>query len=315
MSGVIQFEHVSKFGLCDVNLHIPKGETVGIVGESGAGKTTLLKLACGLLAPQKGSVRMYHQDPVGYRKKYGRLLGVRFTGIPILSNEDTVKSGYRLIAAMYQMTKNEFEQEYEKLVNILGFKHFENEQVKNLSLGQRARAELGVILLPHPKVLILDEPTIGLDQDGKEALWCILKERVEKGVTLLISSHDMKEITHLCHRIVLLHKGYIEYYGDRDELCAKYHGLCIMEMRILGQLPDLGDLPLQKYIIQNDKLTLIYFSTYITSADILQQILEYTKVTELTIRKAGLEDIVLQQGLSAEYVGGNDGRIYRGKEC
>ena len=133
-------------------------------------------------------------------------------------------------------------------------------------------------------------------------------------MTLLISSHDMKEITHLCHRIVLLHKGHIEYYGDRDELRAKYHGLCIMKMRILGQLPDLGDLPLQKYIIQNDKLTLIYFSTYITSADILQQILEYTKITELTIQKAGLEDIVLQQGLSAEHVGGNDGRIYRGKE-
>jgi len=180
-----------------------------------------------------------------------------------------------------------------------------------LSLGQRARAELGTALLTYPKVLLLDEPTIGLDQEGKKALWELLQERMRNGMTLLISSHDMREVTHLCDRIVFLYKGRIEYYGNLEEINRQYENLNIMKMRIIGKLPDLGELPLQKYIIENDTLTLVYSLKYITSSDILQPIMKCSEIAELTIRKAELEDIVLQKRLRVESMGGNDGRIYR----
>lgn len=309
---MIQFEEVSKFGLSNVNLHIPSQMAVGLIGESGAGKTTMLKLACGLLAPDVGRVHTLSQEPIKYRKKYGKQLGVRFAGIPVLSSKDTIKEGYSLIGNMYHMSESEFKKEYDQLSEMLGFRKLENEQVKNLSLGQRARAELGTALLTHPKVLLLDEPTIGLDQEGKKALWNILKERIQEGMTLLVSSHDMREVTHLCDRVAFLHKGHIEYYGDLEEINRQYENLSIMKMRIIGKLPDLGDLPLHKYIIENDTLTLIYSSNFITSSDVLEPILKSSEIAELTIKKAELEDIVLQKRLRVESMGGNDGRIYRG---
>ena len=291
---MVQLEQVSKFIVKDVNLYVPPGSAVGVIGKSGAGKTTLLKLISGILQPETGRVCTMGQDPIRYRKCYGAAFSAYFTGIPLLDAKETVQQGYEAIASVYQLTPCVFAREYRALSRRLGFGAYENESVQSLSLGQRARAELGAALLYRPQLLLLDEPTVGLDQEAKQALRELLQERVEQGMTLLISSHDMNEVSHLCSRIALLHKGKLEFYGDQEQLHWQYHSLHMMQMRIVGPLPDLGDIPFLRSVLEKDRLTLVYASHYITSAEILQQILHQTSITELVIRKADLGQVILQ---------------------
>lgn len=289
---MIQIENAKKFILSDVNLYIPQGTSVGIIGESGAGKTTLLKLVCGLLKPDDGRVVCLGKNPVDFRKKYGRNLSVYFTGIPLLNGEDTVKEGFEMIAYMYKMSRKEFENEYEQLSITFDFHKWDTQKIRELSLGQKARVELSAALLYHPKLLLLDEPTIGLDQEAKEKLRNTLIERVKNGMTLMMSSHDMNEVSHICDRIVMLQKGKVNFYGDERNILDKYNSLNTMKMKLTGGIPDLGDIPFQSYKIENDELTLVYSSNYITSAEILKQILQQTQVKEIVIRKADLNQIM-----------------------
>lgn len=291
---MIQIENVKKYTLSDVNLYIPEGTSIGLIGESGAGKTTLLKLICGLLKPDEGRVVSMGRNPVEYRKRFGRDLSAYFAGIPLLNDDDTVAEAFEMVARIYKMDRNEFLKEYGLLSNKFGFAKWEGQKLKSLSLGQRARVELGAALIYHTRLLLLDEPTIGLDQEAKEVLRGILTDRVSQGMTLIMSSHDMNEVSHICQRIVMLQKGRLMFYGDEAALLEKYHSLNTMKLKINGPIPDLGDIPFQSYKIDKDELTLVYSSNYITSAEILKQLLRQTLVTEISIRKADLGQILLR---------------------
>ena len=291
---MIQLEHVSKYIISDMNLNIPQGTAVGLLGRSGAGKTTVLKLCCGLLKPMKGRVRTIQQDPVKYRRKYGRELGVFFTGIPILDDRDSVKGGLELISYVYGMKREEFMKEYDCLVDCLEFGNYEQEKVGSLSLGQRMRVELAATLLYRPQLLLLDEPTLGLDQVSKLSLRELLQERVREGMTLFVSSHDMNEISHLCDRLAILDQGKLEFYGDQETLRLNYQTRDCMELKLIGKLPDLGDVPFVKYSIENERLILTYPSNYITSAELLQIIMSQTTIEEIKMKKSDLGSVLLQ---------------------
>lgn len=222
---MIQLEHVSKWSLTDVNMHIPQGEIVGLTGASGAGKTTFIKRVCGLLKPSEGIIRTMGKDPVLYRRSYGRDLGAFITGIPLLDGNDTVE----------------------------------------------------------------------LDENGKQALGGLLKERRGQGMTVLISSHDMAVISGLCSRIALLMDGYLAFYGSMGRLRSRYAPADKLTVRISGRLPDLDDLPLKGYSVENDLLTLYYNSDHITAAEILKLILGQTRIEEVHMERPGLEDIITQR--------------------
>lgn len=192
---MIFFEHVCKFILSDVNIHIPQGISLGLIGPSGSGKTTFLKLACGLLQPTAGCVRTMRLNPGKHRRKLGNMTGAFFADIPFFQEEDTVESNFRDFQIIYGMRNELFDREYSVLAERLGFHSFEKEPVRQLSLGQRRRAELGALLLPRPRLLLLDEPTEGLDQTAKDRLRELLLERQTEGTTLVISSHNMEEVS------------------------------------------------------------------------------------------------------------------------
>lgn len=292
---MIQLEHVSKWSLTDVNMHIPQGEIVGLTGASGAGKTTFIKLVCGLLKPSEGIVRTMGKDPVLYRRSYGRDLGAYITGIPLLDGNDTVEGNFRSLMYIYRIPKGEYQQEYRRLSERLGFHSLSGEKVKDLSLGQRVRAELGAALLHRPRLLLLDEPTVGLDENGKQALGGLLKERRGQGMTVLISSHDMAVISGLCSRIAVLMDGHLAFYGSMGRLCSRYAPADKLTVRISGRFPDLDDLPLKGYSVENDLLTLYYNSDHITAAEILKLILGQTRIEEVHMHRPGLEDIITQR--------------------
>lgn len=289
---MVSFEQVSKYSLQDISFHTPRGESVGLIGVSGAGKTTLIKLACGLLAPDSGRVYTLDRNPVLSRSRYQDRVSTLITGVPLLCREDTVLQGFEMIRSMYGISKNEFAQRYAELADRLAFRAYEKQTVKNLSLGQRMRAELGAALIYEPDLLLLDEPNVGLDENGKAALCGLLAERSRAGMTVLMTSHDMTGVSRICGRIALLDGGRLIFYGSEDILRSRYAPIDVMTITFCGKLPDFEDLPLKSYSLQGNSITLSYNTNHITSAEILQLILRQTAIAEVSIRKPDLESIV-----------------------
>lgn len=289
---MISFEQVSKYSLQDISFHIPKGEIVGLIGASGAGKTTLIKLACGLLAPDSGKVYTLNCNPVFSRSLYKDRVSTLIAGVPLICREDTVSQDFALIRSMYGISKSEFARRYDELAARLDFGKYERQTVKNLSLGQRMRTELGAALIYEPDLLLLDEPNVGLDENGKAALSSILTERCKAGMTVLMTSHDMIGISRMCSRIALLDGGRLIFYGSEDNLRSRYAPIDVMTITFCGKLPDFEDLPLKSYSLRGNSITLSYNTNHITSAEILKLILRQTAVTEVSIRKPDLESIV-----------------------
>lgn len=291
---MIYFENVDKFILKDINIHIPKGCCVGLIGASGAGKTTFLRLVCGLLKADNGRVYVDGQAQNMYSSRISQDIGVLFTDKPILNGEECVYENFLVLKNIYRIEETEFYNRYMELANLLDFKKYEYEKVKNLSLGQRRRAELGAIFLHRPKLAILDEPTNGLDANGKKAFYNLIKQSTAKGMTILISSHDLEGISRLCSRVALLHKGRLIYYGSEELLVKKYVPVDMMELKLKDKLPDLEDLPIEKYSLEGDRLILLYNSGHITAAEILRNIMSQIKVQEIKISKPELTDTIIK---------------------
>lgn len=289
---MLSFEHVSKFILSDFTLHIPKGVAVGLIGSSGAGKTTILRLACGLLKAEAGEVYTLQRDPVEKRSTLGPKLGCLLERVPVLGEEGSVLDHLKKLQMIHRMSDREFETEYSALANSLELWKFENLAVQELSFGQKRRAELAAGLLHRPELLLLDEPTNGLDENAKKALQEVLKERVKQGMTLVVASHNMQEVSGICNRIALLEKGKLLYYGEKDALLRKYAPLDNMRLKFSGEIPDMDDLPLEKYRIEGEELVLTYNSNYITASGLLEILLRQSKIREVSIQKPDLSDVI-----------------------
>lgn len=291
---MIGLDHISKFILSNITLHIPPGTSVGVVGESGAGKTTLLKLACGLLEAEQGEVYFDGDIQKDFSRGNSHKIGVLFTDKPVLNGEETILDNFYILKQMYRLQEEEFTERYDYLSEKLGFDKWEKEKVKNLSLGQRRRAEIGAILLHNPKVLFLDEATNGLDECGKEAFSELLKDYTKKGGTVLLSSHDLVSISNLCDRIAILKKGELLYYGGESLLMKQFAPIDVMTLKLAGPYPDLEDLPLESYSIDENCLTIFYNTNHITSAEILRTLMAQTSLEEIKIRKPDLTDAILK---------------------
>lgn len=289
---MINFENVSRNVLKGVSLNLPKGEAVGLIGKSGAGKTTLIKLACGLISPVEGNVYTLGRNPVLSRQSYGKKLSAFIYGIPLLSREDTVKQGFEMIRGIYRISEEDFEKRFSYLSQKLDFGKYMDKTVKELSLGERMRAELAAAIIYEPDLLILDEPDTGLDANAKEALRELILEGCSRGMTLLIASHDLEGLEKFCGRIALLDEGRLIFYGSPQNLRSGFSPTDTIRIKLGGKLPDLEDLPIDKYSIQGNLLTLSYNSNHITAAEILKTVLRQTHISEAKIIKPDLDSVI-----------------------
>lgn len=291
---MITIEKVNKFVISDLCLHIPEGECVGIIGTSGAGKTTLLKIICGMLQPEKGYVRTFGKEPVSNKKRYGNEVRVFFAENSVLENSDTVRQNFELMKSIYGLSEERFWEEYDWLIRKFDIVNYQDEVIRNISLGQRMRVELAITLIGNPKLILLDEPNIGLDENGKAILWELLEEKRTQGTTILVASHDLEDLARVCSRIVMLEKGQLLYYGTEKNLRSKFASTEVMELQLTGDLPDLEDLPLKEYQVHGNKVRLTYDANYLSSSEILGLVLSQTQVEEVNIKKSGLEEVILE---------------------
>lgn len=246
MSDIIKIEHLNKcFGdvkaVNDLSFRVKKGELFAFLGVNGAGKSTTISIICGQLRKDSGNVwiKDIEADRAGSETK--RLLGVVFQD-SVLDKPLTVKENLKSRAALYGITGNSFEKRLAELVEILDFGDYINRPVGKLSGGQRRRIDIARALLHRPELLILDEPTTGLDPQTRLLIWDIIEKlRVEEKLTVFLTTHYMEEAANAGY-VVILDKGSIVAEGTPFELKNEYvqdtmsvYGVTGEEIKTLGR--------------------------------------------------------------------------------
>jgi len=217
-------EWEEKIAVENINLQIKEGEILGYLGPNGAGKSTTIKMLTGILHPTSGEIKVFgNLNPIKNRNEYTQQIGVVFGQRSILSYDIAVKDSFRLFKAIYGLTEEFYQKRVEYLVKTLGIEPFFETPYRMLSLGEKMRCELAASFLHAPKIVFLDEPTIGLDASAKIAIRKFLKKiNEEEGVTIMITTHDMDDIEELCNRIVLIDHGIVAYEGTLDNFKKNY---------------------------------------------------------------------------------------------
>ena len=202
-----------------ISFHICPGEFIGYIGPNGAGKSTTIKLMTGILTPTSGAVSVDGRDPVKDRIRNAGIIGSVFGQRSQLWWDLPIMDTYSLFKHMYKIESGDFNMKVEQLKELLELGEFWDAPVRQLSLGQRMRGELGAALLHSPKVLFLDEPTIGMDVVIKDQIKKFLKRiNLEQGVTVLLTTHDLKDVEDLCSRSILINRGRVLFDGSLSEI-------------------------------------------------------------------------------------------------
>ena len=206
----------------DVSFNIEQGEIVGYIGANGAGKSTTVKMMCGILCPTSGEVYVNGLDVYKNRKKVNKELGVVFGQKTQLWWDIPLIETFEILKSIYDISDEDYNERFEYLKKLLDLDEFLNQNVRSLSLGQRMRADFAASLIHNPKILFLDEPTIGLDPTTKRTLWDLIRELNDEGNTIILCSHDMHEVDMLCDNVGIINTGNLVAYdtpqGLKDSL-------------------------------------------------------------------------------------------------
>jgi ABC-2 type transport system ATP-binding protein len=204
-----------------IDLSIGEGEIVGYIGPNGAGKSTTIKMLTGILVPTSGEVRVAGYVPWKEREEYTRHIGVVFGQRTSLWWDIAVIESLRLLQKIYRVPERDFRERIDRFDAVLGLKEYLHTPTRKLSLGQRMRSELAAALIHNPRVLFLDEPTIGLDVAVKARIREFLREiNRELRTTILLTTHDIDDIEALSHRVVVIDRGTKIYEGSLEGLKA-----------------------------------------------------------------------------------------------
>jgi ABC-2 type transport system ATP-binding protein len=209
--------------LRDVGFSIGEGEIVGYIGPNGAGKSTTIKVMSGILVPDSGTCEILGRTPWKERKAHVRGIGVVFGQRSQLWWDVPVIDSFELLRDIYRVSPVDYRRNLDELVGELDLAPLLGTPTRQLSLGQRMRCELAASLLHGPRILFLDEPTIGLDAVAKLAVRAFIKRvNEERGVTVILTTHDAHDIEALAERVILIGKGRILYDGAFAVLCERY---------------------------------------------------------------------------------------------
>ena len=212
-------EYETVYALRNVSFSIANGEMVGYIGPNGAGKSTTIKIMCGILTPDSGTCEINNRIPWRERVAHVKEIGVVFGQRSQLWWDVPVIDSFELLRDIYRVQRGDYEKNLRELTEILELGEILKTPARSLSLGQRMRCEIAASLLHNPRIIFLDEPTIGLDAVSKIAVRAFIKRlNTERGTTVLLTTHDMQDIEALTSRIILIGKGRVLLDSNLVEL-------------------------------------------------------------------------------------------------
>lgn len=269
-------DYEEKLAVNHVDLTVEEGEFIGLIGPNGAGKTTLIKMLTGIIAPTEGSIDVLGYYPNDLKNEFKKQYAVVMGQKSQLFFELTVNDTLRLFKEIYEISETEFQENKNYFVELFGVEKLMDVQVRTLSLGERMKMELIVALLHNPRVLFLDEPTIGLDAVASKQIRKFLKEINEKRkTTIILTSHYMEDIKMLCKRTVVINHGTKLYDGATDELFDRYQKNKKVTVTFDAPVKDISIKTDETHLIENSLYKHVYKVSKANAPRLLSELMEY----------------------------------------
>lgn len=276
----------------NISFNVEEGEVLAFIGPNGAGKSTTIKMLTGILYPDSGSIKVLGIDPTKQRKKLAYEIGTVFGQKEQLWMHLTVYDNFKFFGAIYDIPDKETEKIINELSELFELKDFINTPVRNLSLGQRIRCEIAASLIHRPKVLFLDEPTIGLDPVVKENIRKLIKKmNKEYKTTIFLTSHDISDIEKLCKRVIIINNGQIVMDDSMTNLKYHYMDKKIIEVK-LNEKIDLDGKKGINVLKQKGNSYKIEIDTSITDLTKVFKLINPDNILDINISNTPLEEII-----------------------
>ena len=292
LKGLVKRNYEEIHAVKDLSFSIGEGEIVGFIGPNGAGKSTTIKMMAGILTPTNGSVYINGEDITKHRKEVVRNIGVVFGQRSQLNWDLRLGESFELLKHIYQIQQKDYEATLDVMDEILGIKELVDKPVRQMSLGQRVKGDLVAAMLHSPKVLFLDEPTIGLDVSSKFALRTFIKEinKIKK-TTVILTTHDLGDIEELCERLIIINHGVMMEDGNLSQivdriapyktLVVEYYDEAAPEHVRCEMIEHEGNIAKYKFMKQET-----------TAAEIIADLSKEKNIKDVSIEEAGIDDII-----------------------
>ncbi|WP_232663853.1 ABC transporter ATP-binding protein [Pseudonocardia sp. TRM90224] len=279
----------------DVTLNVAPGEAVGFLGPNGAGKSTTIKMLTGVLVPTSGSASVCGLDPVRERRELGKRIGVVFGQRSQLWWDLPLEESFDLHGAIHKVPAARYEERLEECVELLDMTSFLRTPVRQLSLGQRMRGEVTAALLHSPELLVLDEPTIGLDLASKERLRSFLSAVNARGeVTLLLTTHDLPDVERLCRRVVVIDHGRVLVDDELSTLRRRFAGNRTLVVELTAPAEALAGLTgvVDVQVEAQGMRQRLAFGAGTSAAELIAEVARRVELRDVTVDEPSIEDLV-----------------------
>ena len=276
-----------------VSFTVEPGELVGYVGPNGAGKSTTVKMLTGVLVPSAGRISVAGFDPTRQRVRLARRIGVVFGQRVQLWWDLPLRDSFELLRHIYRVPEDRYRANLAEFVELLELGPLLETPVRQLSLGQRMRGELTASLLHEPELLFLDEPTIGLDVVAKARVREFLaRQNRERGLTVLLTTHDLGDIERLCKRLIVIDHGRVLYDGDLETLKARYGPERTLVVDLEEPAPPLEVDGARVVRIEGARQWLAFRREDVSAAQLTAAVAERARLVDLAVEEPDIEDVI-----------------------
>ncbi|TYP57677.1 ABC transporter ATP-binding protein [Thermosediminibacter litoriperuensis] len=298
----------------DVSFRVEPGRALALIGPNGAGKSTMIKLLCGILSPTQGSIRVLEMDPFKDRSRLAYRISSVFGQRSQLWYHLPPIDTFQLLGRIYDIDRVELKKRMKELIELFDLSSFLYQPVRKLSLGQRMRCEIAAALIHKPKILFLDEPTIGLDVVARSTVIDILRDlNRHRNVTIILTSHDTGDIERICEDVIVLNEGKIVLESKIREMRKNFFHSKIIEIEFAEQPNDLNLLPGVRVFDQNGPVVKLEVDLKTCDVnEVVSRIVACNAVRDITIQDPPLESIIQHiylSGYSAEREAGQNAQI------
>jgi ABC-2 type transport system ATP-binding protein len=285
-----------KTAVNDISFGVDRGEVVGYIGVNGAGKSTTIKMLTGILVPSSGSIRVLGRDPHRERVANARSVGVVFGQRTQMWWDLALIESLNLIARIYEIEPRRYRELLDQFSHTLQLDELLAMPVRNMSLGQKMRAELAATLIHEPEVVYLDEPTIGLDLVVKERIREFIKDQNrDRGTTVMLTTHDLGDIEELCRRVLIIDAGKLIYDGPLatiKERFGKYREITFETAQPVGPLAPLPGVEIVK--AEERTLRLRFDRTQTSASRVAAEVMREIEVQDFSLSEPDLGSVIKQ---------------------
>ena len=292
MKAIVKPKYKEVKAVKNISFEVDEGEIIAFIGPNGAGKSTTIKMLTGILYPDSGNIEVLGINPTKERKKLAYEIGTVFGQKEQLWMHLSPMDNFKFFGAIYDLSEKEAEERIDELSKLFNLEKFINTPVRNLSLGQRIRCEIVASLIHRPKVLFLDEPTIGLDPVVKESIRKLIKKmNKEYHTTIFLTSHDISDIEKLCKRVVIINDGQIVMDDSMTNLKYHYMDKKVIEVKLRNSV-NFKDVKGIKVLKEKGNNYRIEIDTKETDLTAVLKLINPENIEDINISNTPLEEII-----------------------